>query len=119
MPTLQLPKSCLPEEHSAIGREVIVLKDNTEKDSAGLRGNLMKNRSKSNLMRQPEALPRSVLAGRTAQCLWADGRLGDRQKLRSIGNLVAIGIRMTTRWRLQGGNFNALGGFIGGIRSLG
>src|SRR5580692_6007255 len=52
----------------------------------GLRGNLMKNCSKSNLMRQPEAPPRSVLAGRTAQCLWADGQLGDKQKRRSIGN---------------------------------
>jgi hypothetical protein len=35
MPTSQLAKSCRPEKHSAIGREVIVLKDNTEKDSAG------------------------------------------------------------------------------------
>jgi hypothetical protein len=35
MPTSQLAIWCLPEKHGAIGRKVIVLKDNTEKDSAG------------------------------------------------------------------------------------
>jgi len=35
MQTSRLAKSCLPETHSAIGREAIVLKDNTEKESVG------------------------------------------------------------------------------------
>jgi hypothetical protein len=28
-------------------------------------------------------------------------------------------VGMTTRWRFLGGNFNALGGFIGSFRSMG
>jgi hypothetical protein len=80
----------------------------------------MKNRSKSDPMRQPTALPRSVLAGRSAQCSWADGQRGEAEANDQSGIwLPSAFVGMTTRWRLLGGNFNALGGFICSIRSLG
>jgi hypothetical protein len=46
---------------------------------------------------------------------WVTGRSYDQSGIWLPSALVG----MTTRWRLLGGNFNALGGFIGSIRSLG